>query len=328
MAKLSVVEILRDEFQGEYREELKSVLGDRDDRAIEAWIAATLQARLGAKLQGASFASKSVGAVFGLSLAGGERVVLKVFHPLQSTSELRAMERCHAAVVEGGFPAPRALGPIFEDGALRVALYEYLDGEQLDAHEPAVRRELARSLAELHAMLHGLDPSGLPLAPTRGERLFPPSHRPFAKEHEASAVDGWAQRARDVVREAALPPMVSHIDWGTKNARFRRGKVCAVYDWDSLYGASEAESVGRAAAQFTVHWDFPARLTPTLDESRAFFDEYQSARGRSFNDAERRVAWASALYLAAQLARYGVGTARADDNYQRVLDEFGTAECF
>ncbi|MBD1848238.1 hypothetical protein H6F89_33805 [Cyanobacteria bacterium FACHB-63] len=36
-----------------------------------------------------------------------------------------------------------------------------------------------------------------------------------------------------------------------------------VYDWDSLCAASEAEMVGRAAAQFTAQWDIPAPLTPS-----------------------------------------------------------------
>ncbi|WP_137455151.1 hypothetical protein [Halomicronema hongdechloris] len=30
---------------------------------------------------------------------------------------------------------------------------------------------------------------------------------------------------------------------------------CVVYDWDSLFAASEAEMVGRAAAQVTAQWD-------------------------------------------------------------------------
>jgi hypothetical protein len=35
--------------------------------------------------------------------------------------------------------------------------------------------------------------------------------------------------------------------------------------------ASEAEMVGRAAAQFTAQWDLPPRLAPTSDEATTFW---------------------------------------------------------
>jgi hypothetical protein len=108
-----------------------------------------------------------------------------------------------------------------------------------------------------------------------------------------------------------------------KNVRFRDDTVCAVYDWDSLCAASEAECAGRAAAQFTAQWDLPALLTPTPDEAKAFLEEYQTARGKRFSRAERTVAAASARYLVAHLARLELATGIAEgDNFRGLLREY------
>jgi hypothetical protein len=319
--RFKLSELIAREFQADDRDWLATVMSGMDDRQIESWVAALVRERFGSDVVGASFAAGSVGAVFGLDLARGDRVVLKIFHPTQPTNDLRASERCHAIALERGFPAPRILRPLFEAEGLRAAFYEFLDGEQLDAHRPEVRRELARSLAELSELLEGVDPSGLTLAPTRGPNLFPPSHKQSSLEGE-SPLDDIVRRAQRIALAENLPLGVFHFDWGTKNIRFRQDRVCAVYDWDSLYAASEAEAAGRAAAQFTVQWDFPAtRLTPTLDECRAFLEDYQAARGRSFSVAELRVAWASGCYLAAHVARYYFAAGSSDNEFVRLLRE-------
>src|SRR5262245_64550042 len=100
MKTFGLGELLHREFAGEDREWLAIVMPGMDDAAIESWIADLVKERLSSELATGLFASGSVGAVFGLALSGGERVVLKVFHPTQVTSELRASERCHAIAVE------------------------------------------------------------------------------------------------------------------------------------------------------------------------------------------------------------------------------------
>ena len=116
----------------------------------------------------------------------------------------------------------------------------------------------------------------------------------------------------------ALPELAAHSDWGTKNALFREGQLRAILDWDSLERASEAGMVGRAAAQYTAQWEFPAALAPTREEATAFVREYQAARGRTFTADERAVVNAAADYLLAQIARQERGV---DGEYQRLLRE-------
>jgi len=102
----------------------------------------------------------------------------------------------------------------------------------------------------------------------------------------------------------------------------RRTQLGAVFDWDSLCAASEAEMVGRAATQFTAQWQLPGRLTPTHAEARAFVSGYEHARDRRLSSHECIVAAAAAEYLIAQVARleHALG-ATAGNNYLELFRE-------
>jgi hypothetical protein len=298
--------IAREFAEAAYRADLATVTGARSDGELAAWIAARCREELGSDVDGARFANKSVGAVFGLMLADGRAVVLKLFPATFADAELAAIHRCHAAVHAAGFPAPRPLGRFAVDG-VRGAFAELVDGDILDAHRPEVRRTLAVALATLHAL--ALDPRGLPPAPTRGDTLWGPPHRLGIDYARAGGewIDARAAAALAVVRATALPELATHADWGTKNALFRDGVLRAILDWDSLVCASEAEAVGRAAAEFTAQWELPAPVAPTAAEATAFVREYEAARGRRFDAGELAVANASADYLLAQVARQELG---------------------
>lgn len=300
-------DLLNAEFQGEWRSDLATITGPRSNQQIATLVERLAWEELGQEIRGALFAEKSIGAVFGLELSSGDRVVLKLFHPSQLLTQLAAVHRCLNVLVQFGFPAPPPQSRLFqtEDG-ITGAFYSFMDGDIRNAHEPIVRQELAQVLAELTSLLAHEDPTELPLAPTRGNELWPASHRSFLKLNEDPAakwIDDIARRAQSVIRAKALPLMPAHLDWGVKNCRFDQERVCVVYDWDSLFAASEAEMVGRAAAQFTAQWDLPAPLTPSLTEVRAFVHEYEIARGRTFPDEEWVVLAASADYVVAQVAR-------------------------
>ena len=299
-----------------YRADLGTIVGARSDDELAAWIGELCRERLGSDVEGARFAAKSVGAVFGLVLADGAAVVLKLFPPTFVESELRAIERCIAELVAAGFPMPRPLGPLFQAGAVWAAFSELVDGRVLDAHEPAMRCTLAEMLAELARL--ALDPRDLPLVATRRTTLWGAPHRlglDYARPGGAW-IDARASAAQRIARSMALPEIAAHSDWSTKNALFRDGRLCAILDWDSLERASEAEMVGRAAAEFTAQWEFPAALAPTREEATAFVREYEAARGRAFTGDERAVVNAAADYLVAQVARQELG---ADGEYERLL---------
>jgi hypothetical protein len=240
--------------------------------------------------------------------------------------ELQAMQRCLERLVALGFPAPPPRTPLFAaDDRIVAGFYEYRDGELGDGHAPDVGRELARSLAELARMTAGMEVTGLPLSPAHGPTLWGTPHRSFDSTAPDPALE-WiaevARRAQAVVGGTAATLQPVHLDWGVKNTRFRAGRVCAVYDWDSLAAGSEAEMVGRAAAEFPTQWERPGRRTPTIDESAAFVAEYEQARGRAFTAEERAVAGAAADYLVAQVARQeGADAGSREDSFTGLLRE-------
>ena len=324
-----LAEILAEEFHDRaYKSDLATLVGDRSYEEVERWVDELTQAQLGEQIGGALFAKKSVGAVFGIVLESGEPAVLKLFNRSIQPSELSAMHRCLATAAAHRFPVPRQRSEIFEaDDGLFAAYYAYVDGDQRDAHEPSVRRELARSLAELNTLLAPLDTTGLPLAPGRQEALWPPAQRVWETREVDDAdtrfIDAHGRAAQTVLKKSKLPRVATHLDWGVKNIRFRDDSVCAVYDTDSVHAASEAECVGRAAAQFTAQWDIPAMLTPSPKEANSFVEEYQAARGRKFSKAERSVAAAAARYLVAHVARQELlaGIPEAD-NYRGLLSSY------
>ncbi len=298
---------IAERFRGIDRDDLGLVFGSRSDAEIGATVERVARAYLAEAAGRVLFIEKSVGCVIGLELASGLRCVLKVFSPTHGDVELAAMQACLEAVVVGGFPAPAPISPLFRFDPGWAGLYAYRTGEWADARVPSVRRELAATLAWLARLVEPLGTTGLPVAPTSSEALWPRSHRSFLEIDDddpgARWVDAIGRTAQAAVRPAALPLHPAHLDWGVKNARFEGGRVCTVYDWDSLCAASEAEMVGRAAAQFTAQWQFERPRVPTPAEARDFVAEYEQARGRRFDPTERRVVGASAVYLLAQVAR-------------------------
>jgi hypothetical protein len=323
----SLVEAIADEFaEPGYRADLASITGARDDAELAAWIGALCRAQLGASVAGARFASKSMGAVFGVELADGTCAVLKLFPPVFDEPALRAIERCQTTLYDAGFPVPRQLAPMFSTDVGWGAFYELVDGDVEDAHRPDIRTTLAQLLARLAGV--ALDPTDLPPSPVPRDVLWHPPHRTTIDLARPGGewIDERAEAARQTMRTISLPAIAAHSDWGTKNTLFAGGHVVAVLDWDSLVQMSEAEMVGRAAAQFAAQWNLPSRLTPTPDEASAFVADYEDARRRRFDRDEQRVANASADYIVAHVARQTFSDpASPDDDFRRLLRDTANA---
>jgi hypothetical protein len=232
-------------------------------------------------------------------------VVAKVHRPNVSPSYLRAAAGVQCALADAGFPAPRPLAPPtpLADG---VATLEELrdEGERRDAHEPAVRRAMARALARLVELAPQADGLGGGLLEP-SDALWPTPHsRMFdfeATREGREWIDELAARARWQPRAGAR--VVGHADWSVKHFRFAGDEITAVYDWDSLIATDEPRIVGQAAATHPATWYLPVAVLATPDEARAFVADYEEARGRTFTSAERAALAASAAYVVAYGAR-------------------------
>lgn len=98
--------------------------------------------------------------------------------------------------------------------------------------------------------------------------------------------------------------VIGHADWSAKHFRFEEGRVCVIYDWDSLRLDKEINLVGHTATHisFTEYFDVPRRASP--EEARLFVEEYEMARRAPFSEQECVAISAAATYGLAYTARY------------------------
>lgn len=292
------------------------IFGSRDEGVIEAAIDAFCVSRLGAGVADVLFRATSVGVVHGARLADGRRVVVKAFHPRESTQTLEAVRDVQAHLHREGFPCPAPLtGPYPLVNGLATAEALVDDGAFRDTHEPACRRLMAESLAWHLELTRGC---GQPVALGGGWGAYAPG-RLWPREADTPTVDlqataagaEWidAIAAEAKARARALPPpsgglVVGHHDWSGKHFRFGEDGVTVVYDWDSVRLGREAVVVGNAAMTFTANFDIPGLdPAPTPEEVRAFVDEYSAARSAPLTAADREHVAACATFIAAYTAR-------------------------
>jgi hypothetical protein len=260
------------------------------------------------------FFAASVGALFGVRRRDGSRVAMKLHKLYDDERFLDDMQAVQGAVADAGFPAPRPLG---RRGL--VTWEEWVDdGSFRDAHEPAVRRALASTLARFVALASstGVWPRR-PFFPLGDERLWPKPHNALF-DFEASAEGAeWIDeiaRAAKAVRDSAGRDVVGHTDWAVKHFRFDdQLRPLVLYDWDSLDTQSETRIAGSAMASFTYTEELEVEsLWPAPEESIAFLAEYEEARGTPFTVAEQQAARGAAVYLGAYVARCSWAYARVD----------------
>ncbi|HWJ31622.1 MAG TPA: phosphotransferase [Gaiellaceae bacterium] len=252
-----------------------------------------------------SFAA-SVGAVFGVRRRDGSRVAIKVNKLFADEEYLADVQDVQARLADAGYPAPR---PLRRVGTVTVD--EWLDvGEFRNAHEPAVREAMARELVRFHrlATATGLRPRRAFLRPDGA--IWPKPHNVLfdfgATAAGAEWIDEIGAAARAIADVAAGTELVGHTDWSAKHIRFdEQLRATAVYDWDSVTTDVEPNLVGTAAGSFTYTEELDEEIDvwPSTEESLAFIDEYELARGRPFAADERRAAHAACVYLRAYAAR-------------------------
>ncbi len=289
----------------------RSILGTADHRRVAADLDTFCAARLGSGVEEAFFCELSVGGAFGLRLKDDRRVLLKTHPPDRTLRFLEAVYRVQHHLYARRFPCPEPISGPLPFGLGLATIETFVDeGEFADAHQPEVRREMARTLARMIELAATVSDvlalsQAWKLPPDRG--LWPAPHNALF-DFEATAADaGWideiASRARRVLDNSIGRMVVAHADWSAKHFRFESGKVCVVYDWDSLRLDKETTLVGHTATHFpyTEYFDVPRRASP--EEARLFVEEYEKARGAPFSERERVAVAAAATYGLAYTAR-------------------------
>jgi aminoglycoside phosphotransferase (APT) family kinase protein len=289
----------------------RELFGTRDPARVAEAVDGFCEARLGAGVGEYEFFATSVRSVHGVRLDDGRRVVVKVHRADAELGHLRAVARVQEHLADAGFPSPRPLlGPTPLAQGLAVVETLLDAGCWADPHRPAVRREMAASLARLVELCRPL--AGLPglcRSRERARRLWlRPHDRRFdfpGTSQGAAWIDRLGRAADeqlDALAEGA--DVIGHNDYRAEHLRFAGGTVSAVYDWDSLGVGPEPLVVASAAHAFTADWSRDAhRCVPTLDESRGFIADYESARGAPFTAEQRRTTSAGLVAALAYGAR-------------------------
>jgi hypothetical protein len=294
------------------------------DEPVQDAASAFCARHLGAGVDELLFRTTSVGVVLRLRLVDGRRVVVKAHQPRERRDFLEAVHRVQAHLHREGFPCPRPLaGPEPIGRGLATAEELVDEGERRDAHDPEVRRAMARLLARHLELTRacGAPPAlGKRWSLFAGDGLWPPeAHSPIfdfvATGEGAEWIDAVAERARPLAT-ARGEPVIGHHDWSGEHFRFRgraaTPEVTVVYDWDSLGLSPRAHVLGVAAATFSADPALGAPLAPSPEEVRAFLDDY----GEPLSRAERERVMAVATYVIAYIARCehcGVGQIATDD---------------
>jgi hypothetical protein len=265
--------------------------------ALAVWCGRWLGAPPVAELFEAGYLST----VKGLRLADGREVVVKV-RPRRS--RLGGCAVVHRALWMAGFPCPEPLVDLQPlDGYAATA-------ETLvrDVDEPPPHSELAALSAAALARLVELapDPGSVPsLAPSPSwvgwdhtePGLWP---RPEDRDVDLNAYPEpqWLARVaaavRDRLRGHIGVPVIGHGDWYPENLRWHGTQLIAVHDWDSVICQPEPAIAGLAAVSF-LGIGGPAG-TASVQDSAAFLDAYQQARGRRWTSQDYAASWAAGLW--------------------------------
>jgi hypothetical protein len=290
----------------------RSIFGTADVRPIASRVETYCREQLGAEIAGCELFTQSVGAVFVLRLASGERVVVKVhggdhtrLGAAGSLAALGAVYGIQRELARGGFPCAAVLRlPLAWEGGA-VAAMGYLDGAgAAGPHHPAVRRVMAETWADLLRRLHPFrDTPDLPVSRRPADRLLPKPHNVLFDTDAAGGawIDERARAAREIL-DADIPPLtLVHTDISAANVRVREGRVVAVYDMDSLALADEVALLAGIAVHYS--YDGQGSPWPSREEAAAFVADYERARSRPFTAAERARLDAAAIYAMAYTAR-------------------------
>lgn len=266
---------------------------------------------LGSEVRACRFVSGNQSSVWGLDLADGRQVVVKAT-TRDDPAELGAICDVQRQLHRLGFPCPEVVvGPAALSWGTAV-VHELVErGDVGDTHNGDGRAARAATLAWLHGLLSTWPtPVALTERTTWRERrthpIWPRSYNPVfdleKPEPDAAWIDALALRALYELEFDQAPKVLGHQDWSAQNLRVEDDEVVMVFDWDSLFLASEAATVGTAAVSFPSTWPGVASWA-SPDEAAAFISEYEDATERRFGIDERRILRAAAVYSMAYTAR-------------------------
>jgi Ser/Thr protein kinase RdoA (MazF antagonist) len=271
--------------------------------ALATWCAQWLGARPTRTL----FEVAHLSFVIGFRLADGREIVVKARPP---ADRIQACVQVQRHLWATGFPCPEPLTEPQPLGTLTATAEAFvLGGTRLEPGADSPRR-FAEALATLVRLAPPVtaipslapppawvcwdhdQPGTWPLPDDRDDDLN--------RSPEPAWLEEVGRRVRRRLAQCQQPPVVGHADWEEQNLRWLDRRLHVVHDWDSVVSRPEAAIAGVAAAVCPA---FGGPGTATLEESEAFLQAYEQARGRPWSADERQVCWAAGLWVRAYNAK-------------------------
>lgn len=274
---------------------------------LPEWLVSWCLEHMGSEPVGELLRIQRISTVYGLQLADGSEIVVKVRENEGRTASCVAAQ---AQLAIRGFPCASSLTPVFVFDSRAVHAEQYRPGgDMLHGDTPEIAALYARVFAHLMAELEEVTVSP-PLPNPRwarwdhtGTGIWPVID--FLDEHDQRRVPTYiadtAQRVRERLLAVDRPCVLGHGDFEAQNLRWHGNELWTVHDWDSLAWQPEAALVGAACGTFANTG--PSTLAP-IENSEAFLEAYQERRGRAFTKTELEAAWAASLWPAAHNARW------------------------
>ena len=294
-----------------------------DPRELSTWC----REHLSAEPVRVIFEAGYLAVVLGLELSDGQHVVVKARPPAPRLYACVAVQR---QLHQMGFPCPAPLAGPAALGALEASAEEYVaGGEQLLPAADSADR-FAGGLARLVDCARGagdvplLAPSLAWVAWDHGKRETWPDPDDMDVDLNAHEGPTWIEETGRRVRDrmaAAIrePAVVGHADWESQNLRWIGRALHVVHDWDSLVSQPETAIAGAAAAVYTATG--APNTSATIEETEAFVDAYQRARGRVWSREELELCWAAGLWVRIFNAKKATFKTRESDSLERLAVE-------
>jgi hypothetical protein len=139
--------------------------------------------------------------------------------------------------------------------------------------------------------------------------------------HEGPAwIEETGRRVRQRMAGAiAEPAVVGHADWESQNLRWIGRALHVVHDWDSLVSQPESTIAGAAAAVYTATG--APNTSATIEQTEAFLDAYERARGRVWSREDLERCWAAGLWVRIFNAKKATLRTRESDSLERLAVE-------
>lgn len=308
----------------------RAVFGSVTSEEIRALLDDYTRRQLGSGIARIRFRAGRIDAVWGVDLADGRAVVIKIHRPPADVEALRATADAKRLLVASHFPCPTPLsGP--DDIDRRVVTAETLIvGSVPDGRDAATRRLLADGLARHIQLLRGRPDLVRRAGP--GPSWCHYQSGPWPVPHDTLLdfsttapgyewLDQFGRRASDQIlanRDGA-PVVVGHADWYAGNTVVSDGALVGTYDWE-LVADTEAVIAGFAAACYAQRQTSAGGLSAPEDVAD-FMRDYESARAEPLSEAERRTAAGAAAWICAFTARWQVALLKHDrsDDYPHVI---------